>query len=194
MMTPKLKWLAAGAAVVAVAGTAALAGTLHHLTVNLPGGGTETIEYSGDVAPKVTFLTPEMVRAREEQRVWSPFAQMDRVSALMDAMAADMDRQMQVSMLRARQMQQQMLTPGMTNADLQALPAGTQSYSVTTISTANGVCTRSVRVTGAGQGMKPQMVSQSSGCGDDAVPSADAPKSTAIKALIDANPGPRRRI
>ena len=193
-MTPKLKWLAVGAATLAVAGTAALAGTLHHLTVNLPGGGTETIEYSGDVAPKVTFLTPDMVRDREDVRVWSPFAEMNRVSAMMDAMAADMDRQMQVSMLRARQMQQQMLAPGMTDAALGGLPAGTQNYSITTISNGQGVCTREVRITSAGAGMKPQMVSNSSGCGDDAVPAANTPKSTAIKALIDANPSPRKRI
>lgn len=193
-MTPKLKWLAAGAAVVAVAGTAALAGTLHHLTINLPNGGTETIEYSGDVAPKVSFLTPEMVRDRESLPVFSPFAQMQAVSAMMDAMATDMDRQMQVSMLRARQMQQQMLAPGMTNAGLQALPPGTQSYSVTTISNGQGVCTREVRITSAGAGLKPQMVSNSSGCGDSVAPAVEAPKSTAIKALIDANPAPRKRI
>ena len=188
-MTPRLKWLAAGAAVIAVAGTAALAGTFHQMTVKLPGGGTETITYSGDVAPKVTFLTPQMVRDREEMRVWSPFAEMARVSAMMDAMAADMDRQMQVSL-----QQMQRLAPGLTNADLRALPRGTESYSVTTISTGNGVCTREVRITSQGEGMKPQMVSNSSGCGDDAAPSADAPKTTAIKALLDANPGPRKHI
>ena len=191
-MTSNWKFLGLGAAALAVAGTAALAGTLHHLTVNLPGGGTETIEYSGDVAPKVTFLTPDMVRDREEVRVWSPFAEMQRVSAMMDAMAADMDRQMQVSLLRAEAMRR--LAPGMTDAALGGLPAGTQSYSITTISNGQGVCTREVRITSGGAGLKPQMVSNSSGCGDDAVPAADAPKSTAIKALIDANPAPRKRI
>ncbi len=193
-MTSNWKYLAAGAAVIAICATAALAGTMHHITVSLPGGGTETIAYSGDVAPTVTFLTPQMVRDREAVGVWSPFADLQRASAMMDAMAADMDRQMQVNMLRAHQMQRQMLAPGMTNADLQALPAGTESYSVTTISTGHGICTREVRITSNGAGMKPQMVSNSSGCGDDAAPAADAPKPTAIKALIDANPGPRKRI
>ncbi len=191
-MKPNWKLLTAGAAVVAVAGTAALAGTVHHLTVALPGGGTETIAYSGDIAPKVTFLTPQMVRDREGVAVWSPFAQMDRVSAMMDAMASDMDRQMQVSLLRAQQMQR--LAPGMTDAALPALPAGTQSYSVTTISTGQGVCTRSVRVTSAGEGAKPQMVSQSSGCGDDAAPAADAAKTTAIKTLLRDPATPRQHI
>ncbi len=189
-MTSNWKWLAAGAVVVAVAGTAALAGTMHQMTIRLPGGGTETIAYSGDVAPKVSFLTPDMVRDRESAQGFSPFAEMDRVSAMMDAMAADMDRQMQVNLLRAQQMQRS----GMTDAALQAMPAGTQSYSVTTISTGNGVCTREVHITSTGAGMKPQMVSNSSGCGDNAAPTVDAPRPTAIKALIDANPGPRKRI
>lgn len=191
-MTSKLKYLAAGAAVVAVCATAALAGTLHHMTVSLPGGGSENITYSGDVAPRVIFLTPQMVRDRQDVRVWSPFVEMDRVSAVMDAMAADMDRQMQVSMQQARQMQR--LAPGMTNADLQALPAGTQSYSVTTISTGSGVCTRSVQVTSSGAGMKPQMVSHSSGCGDDAAPSADAPRLNSINAMLHDPAVPHHHI
>ena len=191
-MTPNIKWLAGGAAVLAVAATAALAGTMHHITVNLPGGGTEQIEYSGDIAPKVTFLTPRMVRDRESVGIWSPFAEMERVSAVMDQMAADMDRQMQVSLQRAQAMQR--LAPGMTDATLQSLPAGTQSYSVTTISTGKGVCTRSVRVTSTGEGMKPQMVSQSSGCDDEAAPAADAPQLNSIKTMLHDPATPRHRI
>lgn len=193
-MTPKLKWLAAGAVALAVAGTAALAGTMHQITVTLPDGGTETIAYAGDIAPKVTFLTPQMVRDREAERVFSPFAGFAAASAMMDAMAADMDRRMAVQMLRARQMQQQMLAPGMTDAALGSLPPGTQSYSVTTISTGSGVCTRVVRVTGAGAGMKPQMVSQSSGCGDAGAPAPQAPKTTPIGAMLHDPATPRQHI
>lgn len=185
-MTPKFKWMTAGAAVLALVGTAALAGTMHHLRVDLPGGGTETIEYSGDTVPKVTFANPRQLQERVELDAWSPFAEMARMSAVMDAMTADMDREMQASLQTM-----QRLGPTITDAGLGTLPAGTESYTVTTISTGKGVCTRAVRITSTGQGMKPQMVSQSSGC-DDAGPAVGAPRT--IKATLKNAAAPRQRI
>jgi len=191
-MKPTMKWLAASAAAIAVCATAALGGTVHHMTINLPGGGTEQIDYSGDVAPNVRFLTPQMVRDQEDASVWAPFAQMQAVSAMMDRMAADLDRQMQVSLQRVQQVQQ--LAMGMTDAALQSLPAGTESYSVTTISPGHSVCTKSVRITSNGDGEKPQMVSQSAGCGDDAASwTADA-KTTAIRSAPRDQPAARQHI
>ena len=188
-MTPKLKWLTAGAVFAALAATAAFAGNLHHMTVNLPQGGTATIEYSGDVAPRVTFSALPVLQNSADLPVWAPFAEMERVSAMMDAMAADMDGQLQASLQHMRR-----LTPGMTEAGLMALPPGTESYSVTTISSDRGVCTREVRVASAGEGMKPQMISRSSGCGDDADPAAGAPNATAIKAASQDAAVPRQHI
>jgi len=188
-MTPKLKWLMAGGVVAALAGTAAFAGTLHHMTVNLPQGGTATVEYSGDVVPRVTFSPLPLLQDSADLRVWSPFTEMERVSAMMDAMAADMDGRLAASLQQVRR-----LTPGMTEAGLTALPPGTESYSVTTISTGQGVCTREVRMTRGGEGMKPQMISRSSGCGDEAGPPAGVPKATAIKASPRDAAVPRQRI
>lgn len=185
-MTPRLKWLAAGTAVLAVAGTAALAGTLHRMTIELPGGGSETIVYSGDVAPQVSFSQAPMLRQSADAKAWNPFAEMERVSAMMDAMAADMDRQMQVSL---RQMPS--LVPDMTQATLRGLPAGSESYSVTTISTGQGVCTREVRV--RSDGARPQVVSQSSGCGDQSSPEA-VPGTQTVKAILHDPAVPREHI
>ena len=187
MMTPKFKWLTVGAAIVAVAGTAALANTMHHLTMKLPEGGTETIEYSGDIAPRMTFSKPSQDSAGV--RVWAPFEEMERVSAMMDEMAADMDRQMQVSL-----QQMQRLAPGMTYAGLAALPPDSESYSVTTISSGKGVCIREVRITSSGDGMKPQMFSQSSGCGNQAGPEAERAKATTIRTMLENATVPRQHI
>lgn len=187
-MTPKLKWLMAGAVVASLAGTAAFAGTLHRMTVNLPQGGTATIAYSGDVAPKITFSQVPLSQDSADFRIWAPFAEMERVSAMMNAIAADMDGRLEASMRQMRR-----LTPGMTEAGLMALPPGTESYSVTTISSGQGVCTREVRITSGGEGMKPQMISRSSGC-DEASPAGDAPKATAIKAEPQGAAAQRQRI
>jgi hypothetical protein len=189
MMTPKLKWLAAGAALAGIAATAALADTMHHMTVSLPYGGIETIEYSGNVAPTVAFSTPRLMQESEDGWTWAPFAEMQRVSAMMDAMAADMDRQMQVSLQRVQQ-----LAPGMTIAELNGLPPGTESYSVTTISTGRGVCTREVRITSNGEGIKPRMISQSYGCGEGTGPAENAPQTIATNTIPPATPLQRQHI
>lgn len=192
-MKPMPKLLAAGAAILALAGTAALAETTHHLTIALPGGGQERIEYTGDVAPTVRFLAPEMVRSQSafgSAGLWSPFADLERMSFDMDRMAAEMDRQMDAALRQARQLAAMPGAPELDSATLKSLPAGTQSYSVTTISTGKGFCTRSVRIS-AGEGAKPQVVSQTSG---DCGPAAGNAQSKAISAPLPADTAPRRHI
>lgn len=184
--------LCAGAAVAALAATAALADSIHHMTVALPDGGQARIDYVGDRAPTVRFLTPEMVRDRMPVQAWSPFADMERISAMMDAMSADMDRQMAAALYQVHQMRRAAL-PGLNSADLQSLPAGTQSWSVTTISNGKDVCTRSVRVVSTGADARPQVVSNTAGdC--NAVPLTGNPAATAIKDVAPHPANPRRTI
>lgn len=187
---PKL--LCAGAAAAVLAGTAALADNIHHMTVRMPDGGQAHIDYVGDKAPAVRFLTPDMVRARLPVQVWSPFGDMERISAAMDAMSADLDRRMTMALRQARELTAAPM-PGLNSAGLKALPPGTRSWSVTTISNGKDVCTRSVRVTSTGKDARPQVVSNTSGdC--NAVPLASAPGATAIKTDTPRPANPRRTI
>ncbi|HZQ39846.1 MAG TPA: hypothetical protein VFA87_03605, partial [Rhizomicrobium sp.] len=94
--------LIAGAA---IAGLAVLAPAMarelniHHMTVPVPGGGVATIEYSGNVAPKVRFL-PVAGSQLADPFAWTAAFDMPSFAAL-DRMAADMDRQMNVMLHRA---------------------------------------------------------------------------------------------
>src|SRR5579884_2489401 len=84
--------LLAGVASLALAGTVAA----HTLTVQLPDGTTEHIDYAGDVAPQVSFVPAQTTPASD----WavgpnSPFALMQQISLQMDREADAMMRQMQ---------------------------------------------------------------------------------------------------
>jgi len=155
-------------AIVALAGSAAWAASAparHQLTVWLPGGGSETITYAGDVAPKVSFASGDFGPAS----FWSPAgwdamafgnaSPIDRVAAAMDADMETMIRQADAMMAMPA------MVPafnGVSEADLKALPPGSQSYSVISTMNGNNVCTRSVQITESGQG-KSQVVRRSSG-------------------------------
>ena len=159
--------LLAGAVVVglsAVAGLAAFAPSLvgqktatHELTMQLPGGGTETIAYTGKVAPSVTFHTPQFVFS------WSPLSFDWMVPSLMvhDPFIATIDRHLNMfanTPLPIPSAPDQLLGP----TTLSGLPAGT-SYSVVSETIGNGVCTHFTQITKAKGDAKPRVVSQSSG-------------------------------
>ena len=161
--------LIAGAA---IAGFAVLAPAVarelnsHQMTVPVPGGGVATIEYSGNVAPKVRFL-PIAGPRLADPFAWSAAFDMPSFAAL-DRMAADMDRQMNVMLHRAEMLSRLPQDDGLRSAVMQDLPPGTTSFSMIETSTGNGVCTQVTRITQGGQDAKPQVVSQTSGCGDNA--------------------------
>ena len=153
--------------VAALTGSAALADVLpamHQLVVRLPGGGTEQLSFTGDVAPQIVFLqTPRMFMPTAGY--WSQFAGLDRISVEMNQMAVAIDRQMTVAM---RDLQSVPFADqnGVVDTAIRSWPAGAESYSF--VSTINGrnVCTREVQITGMGNGAKPKVVSHSSGnCG-----------------------------
>ena len=80
----------AGGAAMLLAGTAAYAADkLHTLNVSLPDGSVAQIEYSGDVAPKVSVVPATVPIAYAD-----PFAELDRMAAYMEAQHAAMMRQM----------------------------------------------------------------------------------------------------
>ena len=160
--------LIGGVAALALAGTAALAagsGTpVHEITVRLPGGGIERIEYAGDVAPQVV-VSPAPFGA-----MWpAPIAfWQDPGFAALDRISADMDRRMDTMLRNARAMA---LVPfaggqGLNEAALRSLPPGASSWSWSASYSGHNVCTRMFSVTEPAGGGKPQVVSRQSGyCG-----------------------------
>jgi hypothetical protein len=139
--------LVIGAVTPAMAGD----GRVHIMTVLLPGGGVEQIQYTGDVAPQVVFLPTSRMAAVPMMDV-DPFATLSRIATMMDRQAEAMLREVE-------NMQGQMLP---------ALPRGGSGYSYVSTMSGSGVCTTSVRITYNGGNTPPQVVSSSSGdCGPD---------------------------
>jgi hypothetical protein len=148
---------------------------LHHLTIHLPGGGMETIEYTGQVAPRVTFQPVMMHRIADPWAgdfFWPAgfgFADFDRIAARMDAQMAAMMHQAE---LLTRLPHGQALN----QAVLKDLPPGTTSFSYISTSTGSGTCTQVTRITRGAEDAKPQVVSQTSGdCGASSSQTATAP-------------------
>ncbi len=172
----------AGAVVVglgAIAGVATYAPSLfgpksatHQLTLQLPGGGSETIAYSGDVSPKVTFHTGFAAD-------WPRFYDWTVPSFTgFDPVLADMNRHLLASMPLL------MTSPADQPLSMRAignLPPGITS--VVSQVVGNGVCTRFTQITKAAGDAKPRIVSQSSGdCGTGVVSAAPSQATKTAKA------------
>ena len=149
---------------------------LHRLTVHLPGGGVETVEYTSK--PRMIF---QPVMAHRVADPWADdffwpasfgmpsFVDFSRIAAQMDAQMTAMMRQAE---LLTHLPQGQALN----QAVLKDLPPGTTSFSYVSTSTGNGVCTQVTRITRGADDAKPQVVSQTLGnCGSgSAAPGAAA--------------------
>jgi len=170
--------------------------TFHQMTIQLPGGGTETIRYTGDVAPKVSFVqTPfDIAWPAPIAFGFAPsFAALDRI-------AADMDRQMDTFWRQAQTMANWSAKDGLSHAALQSPEPGSSAYSVVSESFGNNVCTRMTEITTPPNGGQPKVVSRTSGhC--DASPngtaaSANPPgaKPIAIHSAIPATAVPRTAL
>jgi hypothetical protein len=151
--------LLAGVAAVGLTGVAfADAPQRHVLTIQLPGGAVEQIRYTGDVAPQVVLQPAPFARL---QPVFAPdpaFAELARVSAQMDRMAARLFRQAEALAT--------VPPSAVTEAAIANMPAGSRSYSFVSTMTGNGVCMRSTEIAARGDGRPPQVVTHSSGnCG-----------------------------
>ena len=169
MKLPKL--LLATAALVAIAAaTSTVAANpkalQHEMTVSLPNGASAHILYTGNVPPKVT------ISDRPEAVGWEPdffapdstFDELDRISAQMDRVWENFDRQM------AQFAASPVFGPSDNLATLAAsgkLPPGVKGYSFVSTFTSNGTCTKVTKVT-SGPDAQPQVVSQVSGeCGNN---------------------------
>jgi len=133
---------------------------VHVLNVVLPNGQVEQVSYRGAEPPRFV-LVPVGFAA-------SPFAELDRMSAMMD-------RQM------AAIMQQAAALSRVTPALLTGTPAGASGTTYIATFSSDGACTQSTRITYAPGMAKPQEISNMSGdCG--AAPGEQAPELTRLPA------------
>ena len=156
-----------GIAALALAGSVALAASkhsdTHEMTIRLADGTVEHIQYTGDVAPRIVIGSDPFTAAGPGAAAfWSvpSFAALDRISA-------EMDRSIEELMRRTESLAMAPLPDAgaINQAALRNLPSGS-SYSVTTMSSGKGVCTRTLQVTASANGAKPQVVSHSYGSCD----------------------------
>jgi hypothetical protein len=179
-MRKLVKLAFAGVAAAAIAGTAVAASAeKHRLDVALPGGGTAHIEYSGDVAPKVTISPASFAPFSVG---WAPMAFPDfgRIIQRMNAEQAAM-------MNQVRQMSRRGVGSAVAPVNVVSygnMPAGANSVSVISVSNGSGICTRSTQITSQGEGKPPKVVSNVSGnCG--AAPGAKPSAAVQSRGPID---------
>ncbi|MGN6517136.1 MAG: hypothetical protein ACTHLR_14995 [Rhizomicrobium sp.] len=166
--------LLAGA--MALGGTAAFAASndVHHMNVRLPDGGVASIEYTGNVAPKVS-VTP-MTQA--EFDAFAPDAALMPVSFA--RIQADMDRQMNAMLEQVNAMNAYMAQAfAQANAPIEATLNGVSpdgANAATLVSTANGgnFCARSVEVSIV-NGKKNVVRHQAGNCGASTAAAEHAP-------------------
>jgi hypothetical protein len=159
------------AAAVAMAGLGGLAYAqtpdTHVMTVRLPDGSLQRIEYTGSVAPRIEIVPVSQIAPS------SPFAMMQRISAEMDAQMAQM----------FQAFGPMTAPPPVGTAPITAAFGGMPAAG-------SGVCFHSVQVTYNGSG-QPHVVSQTSGdCGGAtrssapvALPTTPAPVSNDLKTI-----------
>jgi len=180
--------LGAGVAAVAAIGFCGMAlaqgPQVHTMTVTLPGGGIEQIQYTGPVAPQVTVSdapAPILAAMPSFFGTNSPFAEMERISAAMDRQA---DRMFQ----EAAALQSGAVQPNLTA--IGELPAGAREYSFVSTADGGNVCSRSMVITSQGNGAAPHVVTHTSGdCSAVGAPGFRVP--TQLPVAPQLNNGPR---
>lgn len=186
-MRPFRTLIFAGAAVLAAVGAAAAAqhANVHVLKLQLPGGGSEVIRYTGDVAPQVTVSSDPMPAApaafpAANEIALDPMAvDWNAPFAMMQRMQAEMQQQSAALFQQARAMQAAKADPQRLLA--LAAPGVGQSLSFVSTMSGSGVCARSVQITSNGDGKPAKVVSKTYG---DCVASggAQGPAATAAAA------------
>lgn len=170
--------LGAGVAAVAAIGCCGLAlaqgpqgnSVIHTMTVALPGGGVEQIQYTGATPPQVTVSDVPAAAFAAMPSFFGPddaFAQLERISAAMDRQADQMFREAAVLRSGAAQ-------PNLTAAS--DMPAGSSEYSFVSETNGSNVCSRSMVITSNGNGAAPHVVTHTSGnCAAAAAPGFQVP-------------------
>jgi hypothetical protein len=157
----------AGVAAAALAGTAfAAAPGTHVMNVPLPDGSVARVEYTGNVAPKVTIAPRPLADAA------MPWAMPFPSFAGFDRMIQEMQRQSQEMMRQAQQIAHQPIGAAPHIAAYGNLPAGETSTTVVSVSNGGGTCTRTTEVVSQGPGKPPKVASSVTGqCGRAQPPS-----------------------
>jgi hypothetical protein len=173
----------AGGAALLLAGTAAAAAEkLHTMNVAMPDGSVAQIEYTGDVAPKVSVLPVDAIPVA----FVDPFAELDRVTAYMEAQHRAMMQQ--VAAMEKAAAAAGSGAPGQLTL-VGNLPAGAHYTFVSTTTDANG-CTQTVQYSSDGGSAQPKVTRTSAGNCDKAV--SDAPvTASAVKQPEPEGPGTR---
>ncbi|HLI67423.1 MAG TPA: hypothetical protein VKU90_13760 [Caulobacteraceae bacterium] len=192
---PTLLFAGAALGLAGAAAYAAEAPNVHVLTIRLPGGGVEQIRYTGPEAPQVIVRDGPMT-AVDLDGPNSPFAMMARLQAEMDRQIAALMR------LPTMRMPLSAPTPGsvrLEQANMAAMPAGSQSISVVSTVSGGHACTQTVRMTSEGPGKAPQVVSSRTGDCAAAAPAftplvPGAPSRTTPAATRPSPPGARTSI
>lgn len=178
--------LAGGAALLAVGTTAVAADKLHTMTVALPDGSVAHIQYAGDVAPRVTV---EPIAALPIAFA-APFAEFDRISAMMEAQHRAMMQQ--VAQMEQAAARASAGAPGQVTL-VGDLPAGTHFTYVSSTTDANG-CTRTVRYSSDGSSQQPKVTKTSAGSCDAARPDKAPIPVSAPAAPAPAPHGPGTKV
>ena len=149
----------------------------HEMTVALPGGIVEQIQYSGNAAPRISLVPPtpqaaEFYRAPPMQFGPNPpFPLIQRISAEMNRESALMMREVNVLALQPVPTSAQFFS-----IDAQRLPPGAQGYSFVATIAPGHTCSESTEIIAAGPGQKPRVITHESGsCGGTSGASSGIP-------------------
>jgi hypothetical protein len=162
----------AGAAALVAAGTAFAAtpginSNTHVMTVPLPDGAVARVEYTGNVAPKVTVQPRAFGDLGWAPMAFPSFAGFDR-------MIEQMNRESEAMMRQAQEIAHQ--PPGAATryiASYGNMPAGATSTTVVSYSNGGRTCTRTTESVSEGPGKPAKVTSSVTGdCGGSAAPAA----------------------
>lgn len=160
----------AGIAATSFAGAAGAAEqATRTMKVPLADGSTVSIEYVGDVVPKVVVL-PETRTQSLSRWMFPDFADFDRIFADMNRRQAELMQRMQ-SLSRRSPVAG---GPGLNLAAAGDMPEGSTSVSVVTVANGGKSCTRITEVVSQGVGEAPRVTTKLRG--DCALQAQAAPK------------------
>jgi hypothetical protein len=185
--------LIAGIASAALAGAAVAArDEARMMLVALPDGSVHQVPYQEATAPRILLVPVAQPVGLFEAAFGpgSPFADMERLSAAMDAQAEAMMRQ--AAMLQAQG--PATATRGVTLTDAQGQPVGVMHYSYVSSTTSANGCTQTVSYSsdGAASSGEPKVIRTSSGdCGAGAAPVAKPNAVTPTRAAPAPKAAPR---
>jgi hypothetical protein len=163
-------FLLAGIAAAAIIGFAGLADAqspvVHTMTVQLPGGGLETIRYTGDIAPKVVVAPAGAVMPAGFMPTFTAF----------DQIAAQMDRQMGAMMQQINTMP---MMPMMGMPDMNQLMQAAAHNG-------GGFCAQSVSITSTGNGPAKVVRHTAGNCGGGVLAPSGSGQANDLEAVPQA--------